>query len=327
MKSNTQLQSAIMHVINYFAYFNFAPSEEQIYRFLPIKVEKKEMQSVLRKMVEKSRLFASKCAIKKIKCDFFLNKNNCLMNTICYTLPHKKDIFREKKKRFLISKTKVYSILDFVRFLSFFPQIQLVGLSGSVAMMNAKENDDIDFFIISSPKRLWTARFIAVFLAEAMRIRRKRCGPDIADKVCLNLFFDGADVEIPDVKKNEYVAHELIQMLPIYIRVTAYNNVYRRFLSKNKWVFDFFPNIKLGSLCNNSCFFVHKKTKLAFFRCVSFKGCFILKPVADLLEFILKKIQLKIINRHRTAEFITNSQLWFFPEDVEKKLRNEKIIK
>ena len=41
---------------------------------------------------------------------------------------------------------------------------------------------------------------------------------------------------------------------------------------------------------------------------------------SDFIELISKKLQLSIINRHKTNEIITNKQLWFFPEDFENKL-------
>jgi hypothetical protein len=43
-------------------------------------------------------------------------------------------------------------------------------------------------------------------------------------------------------------------------------------------------------------------------------------------ELVLKTLQLSYINRHRTTEIITDTQLWFFPRDFEKKLRKEKVI-
>ena len=41
---------------------------------------------------------------------------------------------------------------------------------------------------------------------------------------------------------------------------------------------------------------------------------------ADDLESKLKKLQLQLINKHKTTELITDSQLWFHPDDFEKKL-------
>jgi hypothetical protein len=43
--------------------------------------------------------------------------------------------------------------------------------------------------------------------------------------------------------------------------------------------------------------------------------------LGDVVEYILKKFQLFLINRHRTKEIITKSQLWFHPDDFEKKIK------
>ena len=39
------------------------------------------------------------------------------------------------------------------------------------------------------------------------------------------------------------------------------------------------------------------------------------------IESIFKKVQLSLINRHRTTEIITSTQLWFHPDDFEKKIK------
>jgi len=50
------------------------------------------------------------------------------------------------------------------------------------------------------------------------------------------------------------------------------------------------------------------------------RGEQILNWVGDWIELLMQKLQLYFINRHRTSEIITSSQLWFHPEDFEKKI-------
>ena len=45
------------------------------------------------------------------------------------------------------------------------------------------------------------------------------------------------------------------------------------------------------------------------------------KFMIDKVESVLKKLQLFSINKHKTSELITDSQLWFHPEDFEKKIK------
>jgi len=190
-----------------------------------------------------------------------------------------------------------------------FPQIKLIGLSGSMAMMNAGYDDDIDLFIITAKNRLFSGRFIALLLGQVLGIRRKRQSTarkslrvGFKDKVCLNLFFDENDLTVPEHKKNLYIAHEILQMKPLINK----NQTYERFLEANKWIYDLFPNAKITN-----------KLQIAN-RSRSLLG--IWNFVGDVVEWLLKQAQLILINHHRTTEIITNTQLWFFPDDFEGKL-------
>ena len=42
--------------------------------------------------------------------------------------------------------------------------------------------------------------------------------------------------------------------------------------------------------------------------------------ICDSFEFVLKYFQVALIRKHRTTEVITDTQLWFHPEDFEKKI-------
>jgi len=231
-----------------------------------------------------------------------------------------------------VSKRKLqnWPYRSYIKLLSLFPQIKLVGLSGSISMMNASEEDDIDLFIITAKNRLFTGRFIALVLAQILRLRRSRDsakqflshesltsasrGPleseKIAfasshqhkNKVCLNLFFDESNLKVPKFKQTEFVGHEVLQMKPIIIK----SNIYERFLKANEWVFRLFPNatppvipVKTGI-----------QSKITLFIIISNK-----------VEQTLKSFQLYFINKHKTTEIITSSQLWFHPDDFGKKIK------
>lgn len=65
----------------------------------------------------------------------------------------------EEREIFLIRKTQKYAKL-----LSFIPGILFVGIGNSVAMNTAHKDSDIDLFIITRQKRLWTVRFLVTVL-------------------------------------------------------------------------------------------------------------------------------------------------------------------
>ncbi len=200
-----------------------------------------------------------------------------------------------------IASDKVKKVKLYVWFLSRFPQIRLVGLSGSVAMGSASKNDDIDVFIITAKRRLWTARIISIVLAKIFGIHRSYQAHHVGDKVCLNLFFDEGDISVPRYKRSEYVAHEVLQMKPLVSK----DSVYMSYLYANRWVFDIFPNAK-------NALYLKKPNSL--------KKRLNFLLVGDLVEVIYLKFQLWLINKRRTTEIISKTQLWFFPHDFEDRL-------
>lgn len=206
--------------------------------------------------------------------------------------------FETWKERHDNSNKKMNKKNAYVSLLSRFTSIHLIGLSGSLAMKNADATADIDLFIITAPGRLWTARLISLFLAYAMGVRRRRGVAHDSDKICLNLFFDGNDLALPAYKRSEYTAHEVLQMIPLY----SVADTYDRFIKANSWVFSKFPNARKAAHTGRD---TNPRQS---------------RWLGNILEKICKYTQLRIIHRHRTTEIITPTQLWFFPDDFEKKI-------
>lgn len=276
------MEKEIIKVIKYFTFFSYTPSFEEIYTFLAVKISKKQLLVKLEELVEKGVLI----------------KTNKI---VLYTLPQYSNFLKNRTIRTRISLKKINKIRFYVQLLSFFPEIRFVGLSGTLAMFNAQKKDDIDLCIICNKNRLWTGRFIAIVIAQILGFRRRRNEKNTQDKVCLNLFFVDNNLQVPEYKKTEYVAHEVLQLRPLLNK----NLTYERFLKTNEWVYEFFPNARQRNLKLET-----RNLEKTINR----------SSIPNICEFLLKKIQLYFINKHRTNEIITDSQLWFFPKDFEEKL-------
>jgi len=290
------MDKKLASVIKYFAFFGYFPSFDDVYTFFPIKISKKRLKTIY----EAKKYTVGEYSIKQSQMS---------------------------KLKSQISKKKLsnWRFRAYVKLINLFPQIKLVGLSGSISMMNAGPEDDIDLFIITARKKLFTGRFIALVLAQLLGLRRKReqdviasdrrergnlkkeiasssltpRNDKVADKVCLNLFFDEKNLKVPRFKQTLFVGHEVLQMKPVINK----NYTYERFLEANKWVFGLFPN-SVPPVISSGARNLAKRNKLG-----------------DWLENLLKNLQLKLINQHKTTEIVTNTQLWFHPIDFEKKIK------
>jgi glycosyltransferase involved in cell wall biosynthesis len=106
------------------------------------------------------------------------------------------------------------------------PFVRMVAVCGSQAMENAPPGGDIDFFVITAPRRLWLVQVAAMLL----RRLRGRGGVEI----CPNYFL-AAD-SLPIAERNLYSAHEAVQVVPLWGR-----DAYLTFRRENGWVADFLP--------------------------------------------------------------------------------------
>ena len=305
------MEDSILESIKYFSFFNYSPTKEETYCFLKKQVSFDRFTSILEKMVKNNLVNCSASRRMKIE--------NCTR----YTLPEygikKVQSSKFKVESYLqrqansIKKLNNWRFKLYTKLISLLPQIKLVGLSGSISMLNAQKDDDIDLFIITAKKRLFTGRFLVIVMGYVLGVKRERVGKySIApsghkNKVCLNLFFDESNLVVPKFKQGEYVAHEVLQMKPIIDK----DQTYKKFLKANLWVTKIFPNSTL----------ISSKFKVQNFKFLTVIFHFSLL-IFNLLERLLKSFQLASINRHKTNEIITKNQLWFHPEDFSKKMKN-----
>ncbi|MBI2007278.1 MAG: hypothetical protein HYS83_01050 [Candidatus Blackburnbacteria bacterium] len=124
------------------------------------------------------------------------------------------------------------------RVLSILPTVKLVGVSGGLAMENAKRNDDIDLFIITSGGALWITRLLSFLVLRLAKLRVRRFGDeDVRDKLCLNLWVDENNISFSQ-RRDIYTAHEVAQTKVLFER----DGIYGKFVKANKWAGEFFPN-------------------------------------------------------------------------------------
>jgi len=312
----TSVEKEILKTISYFNLFNYQPTLDETHLFLTKKIAKRKLSQIISNLVTKNTLEEyGKNNIKYTQGRYGIKKSQ-ITNYKSQNLLKRRDE----------SKNKLGKIKPFINILSKFKQVKLIGLSGSMAMMNAVKTDDIDLFIITEHNRLFMGRMISLLLAQVMGMRRRRAVSDRLrennnqDKVCLNLFFDEANLSVPRFKRNEYVAHEVLQMKPLVNKDQAYE----KFLEANKWVYTIYPNSKItnskSQITSKLQLIVNKRLNNCGLNIVWNLVLGIWNFVGDLVERLLKQAQLILINRHRTTEIITNTQLWFFPDDFEKKI-------
>jgi hypothetical protein len=111
------------------------------------------------------------------------------------------------------------------------PFVRAILVSGSLSKSAYSKKDDIDFFIIAEPGRVWVCRTILMLFKKIFLLNSKKY-------FCLNYFIDTETLEIPD--KNIFTATEIAFLIPL-----VNPGLCGKFFKANDWIFDFFPNLTI----------------------------------------------------------------------------------
>jgi hypothetical protein len=175
----------------------------------------------------------------------------------------------------------------------------MVGITGALAMDNARKSDDIDLLIITQKNRLWLTRLIVTMVLEIIGRRRRPNHKNIKDKICLNLYLDEANWQLSKAKKSLFTAHELIQLKPVLNR----NNTYEKFILRNYWLANYLPNsLEVQKLKNED---IRIRTKEVIVKNLIF----------NTLEALAYKIQALFMKTKITSEVIGPYYAFFHPNN------------
>ena len=107
------------------------------------------------------------------------------------------------------------------------PFVRMVAVTGGLACDSVADHDDIDYFIVTSPRRLWTARLMVVALVRVARI--------FGDDVCPNYLVAEDSLTFDD--RSLYVAREIVQSIPL-----VNPELWAELRERNRWTDEFIPN-------------------------------------------------------------------------------------
>ena len=147
-----------------------------------------------------------------------------------YFLSGREDIVTVRQKRHNYGARKIKIARRFTRIFSFLPFVRLVALANSIGQYNLRDGSDIDFFIVSSPRRVWLTRLYCTGLAKLLN-RRPRVGSK-RDTICLSFYAAADHLCLDDLRlegNDPYFDYWRRSLLVLYNR----NDTYKKFLQAN----------------------------------------------------------------------------------------------
>lgn len=198
----------ILATLSYFDIFDYPLTQIEITQFLKNNYSQLEIAKALNSLSLETWIY-------KFDDLYTLQSNHALINRR-----------REGNKR---ARNMLKTAQKIAGFLSAFPFVKGIAVSGSLSKNCADEKADIDFFIITEANRLWLARtFMMIFRKFAVLVNKQ-------DWFCMNYYVDETALEIEE--KNIYTAIEIATLLPFRGIKT-----FHEFFKRNSWTRNLLPN-------------------------------------------------------------------------------------
>ena len=249
LENHTELEEQVIRTLLYFDIFGYPLKAVEVFTFLHIRSSQKEVTRCLDHLADKKRIFR--------------------FGDLYSLHAGEKDIKRrlkgnaEAEKWLKVAEKKA-------RFIGKFPFVRAVMASGSLSKGYMDESSDLDFFIVTVPKRLWLARTLLVLYKRIFLANSHK-------QFCVNYFIDTAHLEIEE--KNLFTATELASLIPLYNRER-----YESLIVANDWLPEFFPNFSLKKFPKLNAMPSHPLR--AFFESL-------LYPVSDMLDKFFMQMTLR----------------------------------
>jgi predicted nucleotidyltransferase len=151
-----------------------------------------------------------------------------------YSLPGRLNLVDIRLSNYAYGIRRERKIRRYLALARFLPFIRGIALAGSQALGQQRPRSDIDLFIITDPRFMWTARTFLTAYFQILGMRRH--GKKIANRFCLNHYLAG--VRPVDAERNLYKAMEYLKL-----RSVVYQEAIVAFQKANQdWIRVFFPN-------------------------------------------------------------------------------------
>ena len=211
-KTIANIDQRILQTLAYFDVFSYPLTKDELISYTVALPEEKELAEITLGELVSSGLVRSQQGF------FYLGNHPWKVN---------RRIAGNKRARVRFRAARFYS-----RIISYFPFVRGVFLTGSISKGFMSYKDDIDYFIVTSPGRLWTVRTMLTLFKKIFLLNSHR-------NFCINYFLDENHLHVEE--KNRFTATELAFIVPIYG-----NEAYLNILDQNQWVNAYYPFFKPG---------------------------------------------------------------------------------
>lgn len=204
----TEIRQAILKTLVYADLFDFPLSSEEIFRYLTVPAA----PDVIRRMLDDGAVAGA-----------FYRSNGL------FTLPGRADLIPLRERREGAAHKKWAVARRYARWIARIPFVRMVAVTGTLAVENVDETDDVDLFVVTAAGRLWLCRALVILVVRAAALA--------GHEICPNYFLSERALSLKD--RNFFHAREVAQMVPLYGAET-----YWRLRETNDWVEGYLPHAR-----------------------------------------------------------------------------------
>jgi len=204
----TQVRLAVLKTLVYADLFDYPLSSEEIVRYLTVPAPPE--------------------TVRRLLADGAVDGAFCRSNGY-FTLPGRTQLIPLRERREGIARTKWATAQRYTRWIARTPFVRMVAVTGTLAVENVEESDDIDLFIVTATGRLWLCRALVILTVRAAALA--------GDELCPNYFLSERELSLKD--RGFFHAREVAQMVPLYGADT-----YWRLRGLNDWVEGYLPHAR-----------------------------------------------------------------------------------
>lgn len=143
-----------------------------------------------------------------------------------FTAAGRDDLIGERRRREALSRAFLERHARLLRLVCALPFTRMVALSGSIAHLNLDGDGDLDLFIITRGRRVWTVTLAVIALAKCLGLRRT---------VCANFVVSDAHMAIE--QQDLFAANQAIHLRPLMGEALL-----EAFFAANPFITRFYPN-------------------------------------------------------------------------------------
>lgn len=208
-KNENEIAEAAIRIIVFFDLFDYPLTVFEIWKWLDGKVALFDLEKIL----------DSELVLK-----FVSKKDGFLF------LPGRIDLLSTRRERHNHSLRKIKIARRFVELFKICPFVQSVLLVNSIGQNNMRDSGDIDFLIITAPRRLWLTRLFCTGIAKLSNSRPTK--ENKKDKICLSFYLSAEDMNLKEFEiadGDPYFFYWLRSLVLLYNK----NGTFENFLADN----------------------------------------------------------------------------------------------